>query len=78
MELCWNARSRDATTATTTTPTQRRAQKLGLTAVTLEDVQEQLLYLDRYRVLECKEHCTGIQNVTVYEERTLRVPRVLS
>jgi hypothetical protein len=71
MELCWNARSRDATTATTTTTptldaTQRRAQKPGLTAVTLENVQEQLLYLDRYRVLVCKEHCTGIQNVDVH------------
>ena len=45
---------------------QQGAQQLGSTAVTLENVQEQLLYLDRYRVLVCKEHFTGIQNVDVH------------
>jgi hypothetical protein len=34
--------------------------------VTLENVQEQLLYLDRHLVLVCKEHCTGVQNVDVH------------
>jgi hypothetical protein len=71
MELCWEARLPAAPTSTTTTiptwgTTQQRAQQLGLTAVTLENVQEQLLYLDRYRVLVCKEHYTGIQNVDVH------------
>jgi hypothetical protein len=69
MELRWEPQS-PAASIITTTPTldatQRRARQLGLTAVTLENVQEQLLYLDRYRVLVCKEHCTGVQNVDVH------------
>jgi hypothetical protein len=34
--------------------------------VTLGNMQEQPLYLDRYRVLVCKEHRTGIQYVDVH------------
>ena len=68
MELCWNAELPAG--LITTTPTsdamQQRAQPLSSTAVTLENVGEQLLYLDRYRVLVCKVHCTGIQNVDVH------------
>ncbi|KAF1922297.1 uncharacterized protein M421DRAFT_427067, partial [Didymella exigua CBS 183.55] len=49
----------------TITTTQHRKQPRA-SKITINNVQERFCYLQRYQVLICKEHATGIQNVDVH------------
>jgi superfamily II DNA helicase RecQ len=68
MEFCWYARPPATSTSTSTstsTAEVNRTQPLSGT-ITLDNLQEQFCYLERYRVLVCREHATGIQNINVH------------
>jgi hypothetical protein len=65
MELTWDAQL-PATLSTPTPKASQRRTPLLFAAVTLDNIEEQLLYLDKYYVLVCKMHCTGVQNVDMH------------
>jgi hypothetical protein len=65
MELTWDAQL-PATLSTLTPKASQRRTPLLFAAVTLDNIEEQLLYLDKYYVLVCKMHCTGVQNVDMH------------
>ena len=60
MEFCWNAQP-----PATSTATQHRKRPRA-SKITIDNVQDRFCYLERYQVLICKEHATGIQNVDVH------------
>ncbi|KAH6632879.1 hypothetical protein C7974DRAFT_161917, partial [Boeremia exigua] len=60
MELCWNAQP----PATPTAAQHRKRPRAS--KITVSNVQERFCYLQRYQVLVCREHATGIQNVDVH------------
>ena len=79
MELCWDARPLAApptpapapATATAPAPdaTLRKRARAGpslAAAVTLDNVRDELVFLERYRVLVCRHHRTAIQNVDAH------------
>jgi hypothetical protein len=60
MEFCWNTRL----PATSTAAQHRKRPKAG--KITLNNIHEHFCYLQRYQVLICKEHATGLQNIDVH------------
>jgi hypothetical protein len=54
------------TTPTSDATQQQRAPLRSSTAATLNRVQDQPLFLEQHRLLVCREHRTGIQNVDVH------------
>jgi hypothetical protein len=68
MEICWDARPR------ATTGADENHIPSPSTTITLDNVQEHLFYLTKYRVLICREHATGVQNIDVHLRDQHAVP----
>jgi hypothetical protein len=60
MEVCWNARPHATSTAA------QHCKRPQASKITPNNVHEHFCYLQRYQVLICKEHTTGIQNIDVH------------
>lgn len=63
MEFCWNART--TTRAGNTTSRRKRVRRSNST-LTAENADGCFCYLEKYKVLVCREHTTGIQNLDAH------------
>jgi hypothetical protein len=68
MEFCWDARPLVGTSTQQPNATIRSKKNGGRTRspLSLENIEGTLCYLREYKVLVCREHGTGIQNLNVH------------
>src|SRR3954467_8783388 len=64
MEICWNTRPiSDVSGAQQITTSRRRKVRDKNSSLTVENAEEHFYYLRDYKVLICREHTTGVQNL---------------
>ena len=63
MEFCWNARP--ATRARKITSRRKKVRSSNGT-LTTDNADDYFYYLEKYKVLVCREHTTGVQNLDAY------------
>lgn len=73
MEFSWDARTGTPNQRSTDT-TGRESSPGNVRRLTPENIEDHLLYLQRYGVLVCREHATGISNLSVHLRNHHAVP----
>ena len=66
MEICWNTRSISDAYGARQTTTSRRKVRNKDSDLTAENAEKYFCYLRNHRVLVCREHATGIQNLDTH------------